>query len=92
MFTTKGERVKHVGAGVLANHHSLNAVSFAEGGEFVVADCSHHRICVFSADGKLINAWGTQGSTAGMFVQPTSLVVTCTRIYVLDLTRVQVFE
>jgi DNA-binding beta-propeller fold protein YncE len=85
-----GGFVKHIGAGVVAD--GPKDVQFAPNGELLVADCSNHRVCVFSADGgTLLRAWGTRGSDDGLFHCPTALVLVDSKLFVLD-ARVEVFE
>ena len=92
LFTVDGVLVKHIGAGIISNW-SDNDVSFGAGGEIIVADCRNHRICVFSPDGDtLIKTWGSIGDAAGQFKFPTALAVSGSSLFVLDNTRVQVFE
>ena len=83
--------IKHVGAGVLADGY--NDVSFGAGGEIIVADEGNLRICVFSLVGDtLIKTWGSQGTATGEFEYPTALAVAGSYLYVMDGSRVQVFE
>lgn len=61
---------------------------------FVVADPSHHRVCVFRArDGALVESWGGKGTSPGCFVRPSGVAHHDGRLYVLDACtpRVQVF-
>ncbi len=68
-------------------------MSFGSGGEIIVADNGNHRICVFSPVGDtLIKTWGSQGTAAGQFHHPSALAVSGSYLYVMDDTRVQVFE
>ena len=91
LFTVDGVFVKHIGAGILSV--SFNDVSFDAGDEIIVADSGNNRICVFSPDGDtLIKTWGSQGTAAGTFEYPRALAVSGSYLYVLDKTRVQVFE
>ncbi len=56
-----------------------NDVAYGAGGEIIVADCSNHRVCVFSPDGDtLIRSLDIR------FSFPTSLAVAGTTLYVLD--------
>jgi DNA-binding beta-propeller fold protein YncE len=91
LFTVDGVFVKHIGAGELAK--GPKDVSFGAGGEIIVADSGNHRICVFSPDGDtLIRTWGSYGTAAGQFEYPRALAVSGLYLYVMDHTRVQVFE
>jgi DNA-binding beta-propeller fold protein YncE len=91
LFTVDGVFMKHIGVGVLSDYDK--DVSFGAGGEIIVADSDNHRICVFSPDGDtLIKTWGSQGSAACEFDYPTALAVSGSYLYVMDKTRVQVFE
>jgi hypothetical protein len=91
LFTVDGVFMKHIGAGALAD--GWRDVSFGAGGEIIVADRHKHRICVFSSDGDtLIKTWGSHGTAAGQFIFPTALAVSGSYLYVIDDTRVHVFE
>jgi DNA-binding beta-propeller fold protein YncE len=91
LFTVDGVFIKHIGAGVLAE--GPMDVSFGADGEIIVADIGNSRICVFSPDGdSIIKAWGSEGTAAGQFELPKALAVSGSYLYVLDKTRVQVFE
>jgi DNA-binding beta-propeller fold protein YncE len=84
---------KHIGAGVVSN--GMKDVQFAPNGELLVADCSSHRVCVFSADGDTcLRTWGAHGSADGQFEYPAALALVGSKLFVLDMTssRVQVFE
>ena len=64
-------------------------------GEYVVADCHNHRVCVFSPDGsELVRSWGVEGTGDGQFQYPVALAVAGQHLYVMDHCndRVQVFE
>ena len=83
--------MKHIGAGALA--YDWKDVSFGAGGEIIVADSGNHRICVFSPDGDtLVKTTGSYGTAAGQFECPLVLAVSGWYLYVMDNTRVQVFE
>jgi hypothetical protein len=72
---------------------SNSDVSFGAGGEIIVADFSNHRICELSPDGDtVIKTWAAWGTTAGQFQYPKALAVTGSFLFVMDATRVQVFE
>jgi DNA-binding beta-propeller fold protein YncE len=95
LFTVVGVFVKHIGAGVLHVHAwgSYNDVSLGAGGEIIVADSRNHRICVFSPNGDtLINTWGSRGTADGQFEYPDALAVSGSYLFVMDKSRVQVFE
>jgi len=92
MFTVDGVFIKHIAVGILGNDSS-NDVCFGAGGDIVVSDCEHHRIRVFASDThSQVKMWGFHGSDAGQFTYPTALTVSGSYLYVLDDTRVQVFE
>ena len=92
LFTVNGVFVKCVGAGVLAEM-SYNDVSFGAGDEIIVADSGNNRILVFSPDGvTIIKTWGSLGTAAGQFKYPKALAVSGSYLYVMDKTRVKVFE
>ena len=77
LFTIDGLFIKHIGVGVLSSGE--NDVAYGAGGEIIVADCSNHRVCVFSPDGDtLIRSLDIR------FSFPTSLAVAGTTLYVLD--------
>ena len=91
LFSEDGVFIKHIGAGILASGYK--DVSFGAGGEIIVADWGSHRICLFSPDGgTLIKTWGSRGTAAGEIYYPSALVVSGSYLYVMDKTRVQVFE
>lgn len=91
VFTVSGIFVKHFGVGVLSI--GVNDVLFSSGGEIVVCDQKHDRLCVFSPDGvACIKTWGSEGAAAGQFQNPRALCVAGSHLFVLDNTRVQVFE
>jgi DNA-binding beta-propeller fold protein YncE len=91
LFTVDSVFIKHIGSGVL--YDGLKDVSFGAGGEIIVADSGNHRICVLSPDGDtLIKTWGSEGTAAGQFEFPHALAVSGSYLYVMDNTRVQVFE
>ena len=90
LFTVDGVFAKHIGAGIL---DGWSDISFGTGSEIIVADYGNHRICVFSPDGDtLIKAWGLPGDAAGQFELPTALAISGSYLYVMDGSRVQVFE
>ena len=92
LFTVDGVFMKHIGPGIL-DCWGNNDVSFGAGGEIIVADSENHRISVFSPDGDtLIKTWGSYCTAAGKFEHPKVLAVSSSYLYVLDDTRVQVFE
>ena len=91
LLTVDGEFLKHIGAGILDN--GPKDVSFGASGEIIVADYGNHRICVFSPDSDtLIKTWGSEGPAAGQFQYPHALAVSGSHLYVMDKTRVQVFQ
>ena len=91
VFTVEGVFVKRICTGILSKGDK--DVSFGAGGEIIVADKDKHRICVFSPDGAtLIKIWGSRGTTAGEFQYPNVLAVSGSYLYVMDKTRVQVFQ
>ena len=91
LFTVNGVFMKHIGACVLSC--DWNDISFGAGGEIIVADSGNHRICVLSPDGDTcIKTWGSEGTAAGQFQYPKALAVLGSHLYVMDRTRVQVFE
>jgi DNA-binding beta-propeller fold protein YncE len=72
-------------------------VEIVPSGEVIVADCSTHHMCAFSADGRtLLRTWGTYGSADGQFKQLTALALVGSKLFVLDgysdSARTQVFE
>ena len=92
LFTVDGVFMTCIGTGVLSCWSNKD-VSFGAGGEIIVADYGNHRICVFSPDGDtLIKTWGSQGTEAVQFEYPEALAVSGSRLFVMDRTRVQVFE
>ncbi len=92
-FTTFGIFVKHSGIGLFAQDDDKD-VCFGGSAEILVADCNHHRICMFSPDGDtLVKMWGSQGSSGiALFEHPKALAVVGACLYILDDTRVQVFQ
>jgi DNA-binding beta-propeller fold protein YncE len=91
LFTVDGVFIKHIGARVLSD--GLKDVSFGTGGEIIVADSTNHRICVFSPDGDtLIKTWGSYRTAVRQFDFPKALAVSGSYLYVMDKTRVQVFQ
>ena len=91
LFTSRGVFQKQICAGLLDN--GPQDVSFGAGGEILVADSCNPRICVFSPAGDtLITTWGAYGTAAGEFLCPKGLAVSGSYFYVMDNTRVQVFE
>ena len=91
LFTVDGIFVRHIGVGVLGD--GWMDVTFGAGGDIIVADCDNHRICVFSPDGDtLMKTWGSEGTEDCQFHSPQALAVSGTYLYVMDRTRVQVFE
>ncbi len=91
LFTVDGVFMKYIGADVLAD--GWKDVAFGAGGEVIVADWA--RICVFSLDGDtLIKTWGSHGtaSTGSQFDSSLVLAVSGSYLYVMDETRVQVFQ
>ena len=91
LFTVVGMFKKHIGAGVFSDYDK--DVSFSASGKIIVADTGKTRICVFSPDGdSIIKAWGSEGTAAGQFELPKALAVSGSYLFVMDDTRVQVFE
>ena len=91
LFTVDGVFKEHIVAGVFVD--GLLDASFGVGGEIIVADEGNNRICVLSPDGDtLIKTWGSEGTAAGQFRFPTALAVSGSYLYVMDGSRVQVFE
>lgn len=92
LFTASGVFIKHIGVGLLGGE-AINDVTFGAGDEIIVADHKNNCVRVFSSDGNiLIKSWGSAGTTDGLFVQPWTLAVSGSLLYVVDETRVQVFE
>ena len=90
VFTVGGEFVRHIGAGVLAD--GFKDIELDGNVDIIVADCNNHRVCVFPFDGSAMKTWGTYGTADGQFNMPAALALVGGRLYVLDKTRVQVFE
>ena len=94
LFTTAGALnfVRCVGVCVLGDG-CMDVLQSATG-EYVVADYSNHRVCVFSPDGsELVRSWGVKGNGDGQFAYPTALAASGRHLYVMDASdRVQVFE
>jgi hypothetical protein len=91
LFTVDGVFAKHIGANALSAYDK--DVSFGAGGEILVAEQVNHRIRVFSPDGDtVIKAWAAWGTTAGKFTYPKTLAVSGSYLFVMDITRVHVFE
>ena len=68
-------------------------VACGTGGEIIVADCDSHRICVLSPNCKSrLKAWGSEGTDPAQFEYPRAFAISGPYLYVLDSTRVQVFE
>lgn len=87
-----GEPVRHFGFGDSRGHPY--DVEFSSNGEIVVSEqtktsCS---ICVFSSDGSCLRSFGGSGSSPGMFKFPIALAVHGDKLFVLDGTRVHVFN
>jgi DNA-binding beta-propeller fold protein YncE len=91
MFTVDGLYVKTLGTDVLCRNCKDVLCS---GSNIFIADCSNHRICVFSAEtGALIRTWGTEGRADGQFHYSSALSAHKGKLFVLDLScRVQVFQ
>ena len=84
--------MKHIGSGIFSDW-SHNDVSIGCDCEIIVADSGNDCICVLSPDGDtLIKTWGSYGSAVGQFQFPNALAVSGSYLYVMDKTRVQVFE
>jgi DNA-binding beta-propeller fold protein YncE len=91
LFSIDGVFMRNIGSGVLGDGDK--DVAFGADGNIVTADYKNHRICVFSPDeGTLLNTWGTQDTLFGKFNLPHALAVSGSFLYVMDNTRVQVFE
>lgn len=92
MFAVTGAFLRLIQEGV-PSVYSETDVACCASGDLLVSDMANHRICVYSADGAgLQHILGSRGTAPGLFVLPKALVVSGPRLYVLDNTRVQVFE
>lgn len=93
LFTVGGAFIKRIAADVVSD--CFKDVAFGAGGEIIVAgyDERPHHISVFSPiGGNLLKTWGAAGGAAGQFQNPNALAVCGPYLYVLDGSRVQVFE
>lgn len=91
LFSITGAFVKHIGVGTVVD--GCKDVSFVTSGEIVVADFAQNRICVFSSDGdQLLKCWNADAAASIVLNSPSGLAVAGTRMYVMDNSRVLVFE
>jgi len=59
-------------------------VAVAADGTIYVLDTGHHRVAVYDAGGRFLNAWGEQGAGPGQFNEPWGIAVDDEYVYVAD--------
>lgn len=90
-FTMDGYFMKYSDVDALAS--GWKDVTVATGGEIIVADVGLRCLHVLSPDGNiLLKTWGESGKISGCFEHPRSLAISGSTLYVLDETRVHMFE
>ncbi len=91
----RGEPVKILKAEVLAEFdgveskagkiNSPRGLAISDDNYLYVADLNNHRICKFSSDGKMVDAFGKKGNKAGEFNEPSGVAVdNQNNVYVAD--------